>query len=131
MAFLRAAAAGTYLACLRDALSLRRSMGPEVLRANLGAHTFEIINVLFPIYVVELLLALIRAPALVTLPVSIAIALFLNPVPEMIGRVRAGGVELLLAHRQPPVVVTGVPVTSATLIVRVAVLRSPSPSLTV
>lgn len=95
LAFLRAAAAGTYLACLRDALSSRKSLGPAVLRDNLGAHTFEIINVLFPIYVVELLLSLARAPMLVTLPVSIAIALFLNPVPEMIGRVRAGGMELL------------------------------------
>lgn len=95
LAFLQAAAAGTYLACLRDALQMRRSMGPGTLRANLGADTFEIIGVLFPIFVVDLLLMLAGAPWLVTLPVGIAIALFLNPVPEMIGRVRSGGVELL------------------------------------
>lgn len=95
LALVQAAAAGTYLACLRDALQMRKSMGPDVLRANLGADMWDIIGVLFPIFVVELLLALVGAPWMLTLPVSIAIALFLNPVPEMIGRVRSGGVELL------------------------------------
>ncbi len=95
LAMLEAACAGTYLACLRDALQMRRSMGPDVVRANLGANTWDIIGVLFPIFVLELLLLLLRAPWFLTLPVGIAIALFLNPVPEMIGRSRSGGTELL------------------------------------
>ncbi len=95
LTFLEAAAAGTYLACLSDALQSRRGIGPDTLRANLGAHTFDIIGVLFPIFVLQLLLLLVQAPVIVTLPVSIAIALFLNPVPEMIGRSRNAGTELL------------------------------------
>lgn len=95
VALVQAAAAGTYLACLRDALQSRKAMGPAVLRANLGVDMWEIIGVLFPIFLVELVLALVGAPWFVSLTVSIAIALFFNPAPEMIGRVRAHGVELL------------------------------------
>jgi hypothetical protein len=94
-AFAQAACAGTYLASLKDALTLRRSMGPQVLRANLGRYTWEIIGALFPIYLVNLLLGMVDAPTVVHIVVDVAIALFLNPVPEMIGRSRAGGVELL------------------------------------
>ncbi|MFN7143640.1 MAG: hypothetical protein ACK4YP_07695 [Myxococcota bacterium] len=95
LAMIQAACAGTYLACLRDALSSRRKMGPDVLRASFAANMWDIIGVLFPIFLLELLLGLLGAPWFVTLPVGIAIFLFLNPVPEMIGRVRTGGTDLL------------------------------------
>ncbi|MDP2316165.1 MAG: hypothetical protein Q8P41_24925 [Pseudomonadota bacterium] len=92
---LNAACAGTYLALVKDALSVRRSLGPASVRANLGAHTWDIIGVLFPLWMVDLVLSLLGAPALVPLIYGIAVFLFLNPVPEMIGRSRSGGLELL------------------------------------
>lgn len=95
IAIVQAALAGTYLATLRDALSSRRSMGPSVLQANFGAHTWDIINVLFPLWICDLVISLLRLPSVVGLVFGIAVFLFLNPVPEMIGRSRSGGLELL------------------------------------
>lgn len=95
MAILSAACAGTYLASLHDALTVRRSLGPKDVRENLGAHTWDIIAVLFPIWLVDLVLSLGGVPGVVSLIFGIAVALFLNPVPEMIGRSRSRGVELL------------------------------------
>ncbi|MDP2309155.1 MAG: hypothetical protein Q8P18_24240 [Pseudomonadota bacterium] len=95
LSILNAACAGTYLAMLRDVLSVRRSLGPAAVRSNLGASTWDIINVLFPIWIVDLLLSLLGVPAVVPLVFGIAVVLFLNPVPEMIGRSRNGGLELL------------------------------------
>ncbi len=95
LAFLTAACAGTYLASLQDALSVRRSLGPAAVRQHLGAHTWDILGVLFPIWIVELVLSLGGVPSVVSLVFGIAVALFLNPVPELIGRTRSGGIELL------------------------------------
>lgn len=99
LAVLNAACAGTYLAMLRDTLSVRRNLGVSALgfstlRSNLGASTWDIINVLFPLFVVDLVLGLIGAPAVVPLIFGVAVFLFLNPIPEMIGRARTGGLDL-------------------------------------
>lgn len=92
---LNAACAGTYLAMLHDALTVRRSLGVSALRTNLGAYTWDIVNVLFPLWIVDLVLGLLGVPWVVTLVFAIAVFLFLNPVPEMIGRSRSGGLDLL------------------------------------
>lgn len=95
LSILNAACAGTYLAMLHDALSVKRNLGADTLRANLGASTWDVINVLFPLWMVDLVLSLLGAPPLIALVFNIAVMLFLNPVPEMIRRVRSGGLELL------------------------------------
>lgn len=90
-----AAAAGTYMGTLQDALAARKSMGPDVLRANLARYTWDIIGVLFPLWILSLLLQLAGVPSVVTLVVEVALFVACNPVPEMVGRARSGGVELL------------------------------------
>jgi hypothetical protein len=92
-ALLMDAVAGTYLACLQDALAMRRSMGPSIVRANLGRYTWEIVRVNFPIYLATLLVGIV-SPAL-GLALGVAIFFFLNPLPEMIGRAGADGVDLI------------------------------------
>lgn len=92
---LTAAAAGTYLATLQDALAARRSMGPQVLRANLARYTWDIVGVLFPLWVLDLALSFARAPYALVFAVGVGVALAFNPVPEMIGRARSGGMDLL------------------------------------
>lgn len=93
--FLHAACAGTYLATLQDALSSRRSLSFDTVRRNVGAFTWDVIGALFPIWVVELLLELSGVPSVVRMIAALLIFLLLNPVPELIGRSRATGVELL------------------------------------
>lgn len=90
-----AACAGTYLATLQDALSARRSMDLAAIRANLGRYTWEVIGVLFPLWILSMVLGLGGVPGIVGLAVNLAVFLFLNPAPELIGRTRAGGLELL------------------------------------
>lgn len=90
-----AACAGTYLATLQDALTARRSMGLDVVRTNLGRYTWDVIGVLFPLWILSLVLNLGQLPWFVPLAVNLAVFLFLNPAPELVGRSRAGGVELL------------------------------------
>lgn len=94
VSILRAGAAGTYLACVQDALASRRALGVEGVRGNLGAYTSDIINALFPIWIAELVVRLLGVD-LLAIALSAAVFLFLNPLPEMIGRVRASGTELL------------------------------------
>jgi hypothetical protein len=88
------AVAGTYLACLQDALAMRRPMGPGVVRANLGRYTWEIVRVNFPIYVVSLLVGIISPVAALLFGAAVFFAL--NPLPEMIGREPADGVDLIV-----------------------------------
>lgn len=95
LSILNAACAGTYLAMLRDALTGRRSLGVSSLRGNLGSSTWDIINVLFPLWIVDLVLSLVAVPAAVPVVFGVAVFLFLNPVPEMIGRSRSVGLDLL------------------------------------
>lgn len=95
LAFVNAACAGTYLATLQDALSMRKAMGFDVVRGNLGRHAGDVISVLFPLWVVDLGLSLVRAPTVVVLLVSVAVFLLFNPAPEMIGRARSRGLDLL------------------------------------
>ncbi|MFZ5476383.1 MAG: hypothetical protein ACOZNI_06360 [Myxococcota bacterium] len=90
-----AACAGTYLAMLQDALTTRKSLDFAVVRGNLGRHTWDVIGVLFPLWLVDLGLSLAKAPWVVNVVVALAIFLFFNPAPEMIGRARAQGIELL------------------------------------
>lgn len=90
----QAFAAGVYLGCLQDALAVHRPMGWDLVRGNFGRYMWDIVNVLFPLWIVDLLVGFARVPVLGTI-VGIAIFLFLNPVPEMIGRVRSSGTELL------------------------------------
>ncbi len=94
IAIAQAACAGTYLASLQDALTMRRPMRFDALRANLGRYTWDILNVLFPIFVVELVVRLGQSE-LLSLIAGLAVFLFMNPVPELIGRSRAGGLEAL------------------------------------
>jgi len=95
LSLLNAACAGTYLALLKDAISLRKPVSVEGARASLGAHTWDILGVLFPLYLVQLVFTLFQAPWMITLVFSIGVAIFLNPIPEMIGRSRNGSIELL------------------------------------
>jgi hypothetical protein len=90
----QAAAAGTYLATLYDALSSNRPLGPDTLRANLGRWMWEVLHVLFPLFVLDLLLSVLRIPAL-SIAVAVATFVLLNPVPEIVGRTRHAGVEAL------------------------------------
>lgn len=94
VAVLNAACAGTYLATLQDALALRRALGFASLRANFSRYAGDVLSVLFPIWIVGLLLGLLELP-LVPLLFSIVVAVGFNPAPEMIGRVRSRGLELL------------------------------------
>ncbi len=94
MGLAQAFAAGVYLGCLQDALSVHRPMGWDLVRGNFGRYMWDIVNVLFPLWIVDLVVGYARLPLLGTI-VAIGIFLFLNPVPEMIGRVRSGGTELL------------------------------------
>ena len=94
MGLAQAFAAGVYLGCLQDALSVHRPMGWDLVRGNFGRYMWDIVNVLFPLWIVDLVVGYARLPLLGTI-VAIGIFLFLNPVPEMIGRVRSGGMELL------------------------------------
>jgi hypothetical protein len=93
--FLHAACAGTYLATLQDALSTRRSISFDVIRRNVGAFTWDVIGALFPIWVAELLLNLAGLPSVVGMIFALLVFLLLNPVPELIGRSRTTGIELL------------------------------------
>ncbi len=88
------ALAGTYLASLRDALSVRKSVTVAMVRGNLGANTWDIIGIQFPIWVVSFLLTQLTVPV-ASLAFTVAIFLACNPVPEMVGRSRLGGVDLL------------------------------------
>lgn len=92
---LQAAVVGTYLTTLQDALSRHRAMDLAIVRSNLGRHSWDVIGVLFPLWLLDLLLGVIGTPSLVLLGVSLVIAVLLNPVPEMIGRARSRGVDLL------------------------------------
>lgn len=91
----QAAAVGTYLATLQDALSLRRGMDLAIVRGNLGRYTWDVIGVLFPLFLLDLLLSVMRTPSGLMLAVSVLIGVALNPVPEMIGRARSRGADLL------------------------------------
>ncbi len=94
LGFAQAAAAGTYLACVRDTLGPGRPLDLGRVRDNLGAYTWDVMNVLFPLFLLDLVLAQVRLPY-VGMVVGIAVFLFLNPLPEMVGRVRAGGLDVL------------------------------------
>lgn len=91
----QAAVVGTYLATLQDALTLRRPMNLATVRGNLGRYTWEVIGVLFPLFLLELLLSVMRTPSGLMLAVSVILGVALNPVPEMIGRTRSRGTDLL------------------------------------
>lgn len=93
--FLHAACAGTYLATLKDALQSRRSVQADTVRRNIGAFTWDVIGALFPIWVGQLLLELSGIPTVVGMIYTLLVFLLLNPVPELIGRSRTTGVELL------------------------------------
>jgi hypothetical protein len=95
VSLLNAACAGTYLALLKDAVGLRKPLSFDGARANMGAHTWDILGVLFPLYLVDLVFTVFGAPWVVTLVFGIAVAIFLNPIPEMIGRTRSASMELL------------------------------------
>lgn len=95
LAFINAACAGTYLATLQDALSVRRTLSFGLIRANLGRHTGDILSVLFPLWIFSLLVGMLPVPPLATTVVALIVALFFNPVPEMIGRARTRGMDLL------------------------------------
>lgn len=95
LALLTDAAAGTYLACLQDALTLRRPLSWAAVRGNLGSYTWDIVNVQFPLWILHFLLAGAQVPAVAILVVDVALFLFLNPLPEMIGRARSGGFDTL------------------------------------
>ena len=94
VSLVHAACAGTYLATLQDALSVRRSVSIAQIRANFSRYAGDVLSVLFPIWILSLLVSLLQLP-LVPLLVSIAVAIFFNPAPEMIGRSRTRGLELL------------------------------------
>lgn len=88
------ALAGTYLACLRDALSVRKGVSLAMVRGNFGANTWDIVGIQFPIWVVSFLLEQVGLST-VGLAFTVAVFLACNPVPEMVGRSRLGGVDLL------------------------------------
>ena len=92
--FMNAACAGTYLATLQDALDARRTISVASIQANLGRYTSEVLGVAFPIWVV-LAIAAFALPGPVAVLVQLAIGVLLNVAPEMIGRSRASGVQLL------------------------------------
>lgn len=94
VALLADACAGTYLACLQDALTTRKSMSLAVVRSNLGTYTWDIVGIQFPLFVVDFLLLSAGLTA-VAFVVTAAVFLACNPAPEMLGRARSGGVELL------------------------------------
>jgi len=93
---LQTIAAGTYLASLQDALGARRSLSTGTLRANLGAYASDIMSALFPIWILRLGTNAAGGMSMVIpIAASVLVFLFLNPLPEMIGRVRASGMELI------------------------------------
>lgn len=92
--FAQAVAAGTYLSTLHDALTSTRPLGPGVLQANFGRWMWEVINLLFPLFVLDIVLSAIGQP-LVSLAVAVATFVLLNPVPELVGRTRSGGLDAL------------------------------------
>lgn len=94
LSLVNAACAGTYLATLQDALSLRRSVDVKLIRSNFSRYSGDVLSVLFPLWILQLLVGLLGLP-LVPLLVGIAVGLFFNPAPEMIGRSRTRGLDLL------------------------------------
>ena len=92
--FMNAACAGTYLATVQDALDARRTISVSSIRANLGRYTSEVIGVAFPIWVV-IAIASLALSGTVALILQLAIGVALNVAPEMIGRSRSSGVQLL------------------------------------
>jgi hypothetical protein len=94
VALLADACAGTYLACLQDALGGRRSVGLAAVRANLGRYTWDIVSVQFPLGILHLLLAQLPLPWLVPFAIDLAIFVFFNPIPEMMGRSRNSGIPV-------------------------------------
>ena len=94
VALVNAACAGTYLATLQDALTVRRPVDFAMVRGNLSRHTNDVLSILFPLWILQLVVGLLQLP-LVPLLVTIAVTLFFNPAPEMIGRSRTRGLEML------------------------------------
>ncbi len=94
VALVNAACAGTYLATLQDALTVRRSIDFALVRGNFSKHTNLVLSVLFPVWILQLLVGILDLP-MVPLLVSVAVTIFFNPAPEMIGRSRSRGLELL------------------------------------
>lgn len=94
VSLLSAACAGTYLATLQDALTVRRSVSVAMVRRNVSQYTGDVLSVLFPLWILGTVVALVRVPVL-PLVVSLIVALFFNPAPEMIGRSRVRGLDLL------------------------------------
>jgi hypothetical protein len=91
---MNAACAGTYLATLQDALDARRTISISSIQANLGRYTSEVLGVAFPIWVVSAI-ASFALPGPMVLLLQLAIGVALNVAPEMIGRTRSSGVQLL------------------------------------
>lgn len=92
---LMAACAGTYLATLDDTLGAASSRGLSLatLRGNLGRYTSEVLGVAFPIWIGGLILSFVPGPLYWIYQVVVAVAF--NVSPEMIGRTRSSGIELL------------------------------------
>lgn len=90
------ALAGTYLACLQDALHARAPLSIATIRRNFGRMAWDLVNVRFVIWVAEFLVhrSGIQVLALVF---TVATYLALNALPEMLGRSREGGAALAAA----------------------------------
>ncbi len=94
---LTAACAGSYLACIEDALGRQggRSLSLANVQANLGRYTWDVIGVSFPIWIGQLVVGLVPLP--LGLVYGLVVSVAFNAAPEMIGRFRGTGTELLLA----------------------------------
>jgi hypothetical protein len=92
--FMNAACAGTYLATIQDALDARRTVSVSSIQSNLGRYTSEVLGVAFPIWVV-MAIASVALPGAVVVLLQLGIGVALNVAPEMIGRTRSSGVQLL------------------------------------
>lgn len=95
VALLMDACAGTYLACLQDALSMRRPMSFAGVRSNLGRYTWDIVSVQFPLWLVTFFLGMLQLPGPLALAFQLACFLFLNALPESIGRSRTRSIDAL------------------------------------
>lgn len=92
--FMNAACAGTYLATLQDALEERRSLSLGSIRGNLGRYTSEVLGVAFPMWIASMIASAVLPGALNGV-FQLAVGVLFNVAPEMIGRTRASGLELL------------------------------------
>lgn len=94
VSLLSAACAGTYLATLLDALTVRRSVSLEMVKRNLSQYTGDVLSVLFPLWILSMLLGFLQVP-LLPLAITVVVSVLFNPAPEMIGRSRSRGLDLL------------------------------------